>query len=455
MTGVHQHALFETPSSQHEGPSTGKAKFRKRRLKVVDLFAGAGGLSQGFHQAGFQIIGGSDHDPDACATYAGNFPQARTIVGDIRTKATRDEILDVARRADVIVGGPPCQAFSQVRNHSRLIDDPRNSLYREFVQTVDSARPAAFIMENVPGMAQMGVLEQVKQDLSISGAYDLNAQVLDAANFGVPQTRKRLIFFGVRRDLEVSPLMPTGSGATSRLGLRRDAQSYSVVSRSVEDLTILDHLRDTNDLSVVTAAQAISDLEVLESGRRAESIEIAELAEPQSAYQELMRRGLSDELMNVSVPRMNADTVQRLNAVPAGGNHRDLTDELRVRYLSDQRWGPANGSGQLGRAHYYAYRRLHPGMWGWTLNTKADSVYHYATARSLTVREFARLQSFPDHFVVTTDPRRGELTGRISGGAAHSRYRQIGNAVPPLLAMAIAREVSKVVNSALHRAADQ
>lgn len=455
MTSARQEALFETPLNRSDDANSSRAKPRGKRLKVVDLFAGAGGLSQGFQEAGFQVIGGSDHDPDACATYAINFPRAKTILGDIRVEATHEAVLDVARQADVIVGGPPCQAFSQVRNHSRLIDDPRNSLYREFVRTVDSARPAAFVMENVPGMAQMGVLHQVKQDLSIDGAYDLNAQVLDAANFGVPQTRKRLIFFGVRRDLGVSPLMPTGSGATSRLGLIRDSQSYRVTSKGLEDAELLDRLLDESDLSVVTAAQAISDLRQLETGRRSDSISVFDLPETAIAYQKLMRRGLDDELSNVSVPRMNADTVQRLSAVPAGGNHRDLSDDLRARYLSDQRWGPNNGSGQLGRAHYSAYRRLHPDMWGWTLNTKADSVYHYAVPRALTVREFARLQSFPDRFVVTTDPRRGNLPGRIGGGAAHSRYRQIGNAVPPLLAMAIAREVSKVVSSALQRAADQ
>ncbi len=184
-------------------------------LRIVDLFAGAGGLSQGFRQAGFRIIGGSDHDPDACATYAANFPEARTICGDIRHDDIKQQVLDAALQADVVVGGPPCQAFSQVRNHSRIIDDPRNSLYREFVDIVAHARPSAFLMENVPGMAQMGVLEQVRQDLVIGGAYEVNAQVLDAANFGVPQTRKRLIFFGVRRDLNVSPMMPTGSGATA------------------------------------------------------------------------------------------------------------------------------------------------------------------------------------------------------------------------------------------------
>lgn len=108
---------------------------------VVDLFCGAGGMSEGFRQAGFVILAGSDNDPDALATFAANFPESQTILGDIRIDAIKEKILDAARRATVLVGGPPCQAFSQVRNHSRMIDDPRNALYREFVSALRTALP--------------------------------------------------------------------------------------------------------------------------------------------------------------------------------------------------------------------------------------------------------------------------------------------------------------------------
>jgi len=356
------------------------------------------------------------------------------------------------------VGGPPCQAFSQVRNHSRLIEDPRNSLYREFVSTVGAARPAAFLMENVPGMAQMGVKAQVLEDLGLDGEYRVEAQLVDAADFGVPQTRKRLLFLGVRADLGAAPPQLVGTGATAAVQLVRFASDtsgaptgtgYAVAARPDElGEQIGIRLSDPLDGGVVSVAQAISDLSGLLPGRRGEALEPGELAAASSAYQLQMRAGLDGVLGNVSVPRCQADTALRLAGIPAGGNHRDLPEHLRARYLTGSKWGPSNGSGRLGRSHYYAYRRLHPDMWAWTLNTKGDSAYHFQAARCLSVREFARLQSFPDRFVFTTDPRRGPLPGRIDGGAAHSRYRQAGNAVPPLLAAAAAGALGESIRSA-------
>ncbi len=424
----------------------GRKSMKRKRLRVADLFCGAGGLSEGFRQAGYAIVAGSDLDPDACATFVLNFPEARTVCGDIRKPKTRPELLEAAAAAEIVVCGPPCQAFSQMRNHSRLLDDPRNSLYREFVRAVAKLEPLAFLMENVPGLDQMGVREQILEDLSIRGAYRVRAQVVDAADFGVPQTRRRVIFVGIHSSLAADPPALRGSSATSALTLRRRNGGARIRYEITEDGALFgaaERLGDPNDASLVTAEQAYGDLEPLLVGRRDETIPVDELPQPSSEYQRRMRSGLSDLLSNVSVPRINADTKLRLAELPPGGNHRDLPEEFRARYLTGALWGPHNGTGQLGRRHFYAYRRLHPAIWSWTLNTKADSVYHYRDRRALSVREFARLQSFPDSFVFTTDPRRGALPGRIDGGAAHSRYRQVGNAVPPLLARAIAAAVAE------------
>ncbi|MEJ0058428.1 MAG: DNA cytosine methyltransferase [Terricaulis sp.] len=417
-------------------------------LTVVDLFAGAGGLSEGFRQAGFSVLAGSDNDPDAMATYAKNFGEAETITGDVRSAKIRARILEHACTASVIVGGPPCQAFSQVRNHTRLIDDERNSLYREFVHVLGKALPAAFIMENVTGIDQMGAREQIAADLALNGEYTILPQVVDAADFGVPQTRKRLLFVGVKRSAKIDPPRFRGSGATNAVSLQRHVSPKGSKYRVHADKDLLggfaqQALSSSDDTSVVSAADAISDLRWLAAGNRDDVLAYPEVPGARSAYQRAMREGAFGDITNVQVPRIRSDTVLRLKGIPPGGNFRDLDEELLERYISGERWGQDNGSGKLSRQHFYAYRRLHPDIWAWTLNTKADSVYHYAEPRALSVREFARLQSFPDRFIFTTDPRKGSIEGRHDGGAAHSRYRQVGNAVPPLLANAVAQALTK------------
>ncbi len=418
---------------------------------VIDLFAGAGGIAEGFRQAGFQSVAASDIDPDACATFARNFPDAVVIHGDLRSAPVKSALLEAGRHADVVVGGPPCQAFSQVRNHTRLIDDPRNALYKEFVEVVSRVLPAAFLMENVTGIDQMGFREQIASDLALAGEYDVLPQVIDAADVGVPQTRERLVFIGVRKSSGRSAPCVERSGVCQAVALERKlcrngAFQYELaVAEDMFSPSLAAALGDAEDIRAVTAWQAISDLATLPVGNRSDEMEYKRLASPGSAYQRLMRQGNGELIRNVQVPRLRQDTSLRLQAIPPGGNHRDLPDALMQRNLSGQKWGPENGSGLLSRRHYYAYRRLHPDLWSWTLNTKADSVYHYKALRSLSVREFARLHSFPDRFVFTTDPRIGPLLGRHDGGAAHSRYRQVGNAVPPLLAKACASAIRRAV----------
>jgi DNA (cytosine-5)-methyltransferase 1 len=429
-----------------------KAIIQSQPLSVVDMFSGAGGLSEGFRQAGFAVLAGSDNDPDALATYSANFSEAQAILGDIRAPAVKEQILAAARKASVLVGGPPCQAFSQVRNHTRVIDDPRNSLYREFVETLREALPLAFVMENVTGMDQMGVREQILSDLATDGEYEVRAQIVDAADFGVPQTRKRLLFVGVRRGTGMSAPVLTGSGATgsvvlARFNGQRRPRYQLVTQQNLLSMRLAEALEDDNDPTAVSACQAISDLAALPVGNRRDVMAWDELPEPSSGYQRLMRANSRSEVFNVQVPRINKDTELRLQGIPQGGNHRDLQDRLLDRYLTGQRWGQDNGTGRLSRKHFYAYRRLHPALWAWTLNTKSDCVYHYDAARALSVREFARLQSFPDRFVFTTDPRRGPLDGRHDGGPAHSRYRQVGNAVPPLLAKGVAQRLLVELNA--------
>lgn len=418
--------------------------------RFVDLFAGAGGLSEGLRASGWIPLLGTDIDPDACATYQTNFTDASVLWGDVRSPEIRSQVVELAGRAHILVGGPPCQGFSQVRNHSRLIDDPRNSLYREFVELVAQTEPMAFIMENVPGMAQMGVAEQVESDLTCAGRYRVHSMLLDAADFGVPQTRKRIVFVGFHSDLGVAPPHIVGTGASAAIALNRPVRDataiVSATSGSLFGTDLLAQLADPWDDRVVSVRQALSDLAVLESvGYQHDSSAVGQLGPVESVYQKLMRDDGLNCVTNTALPRINDDTRIRLEAIPPGGNYLDLPDELLDRFLTGKRWGQSNGSGRLSRKHFYAYRRLHPDIWSWTINTKADSVYHWKKPRALAVRELARLQSFPDRYVFTTDERRGDLEGRVPGGAAHSRYRQVGNAVPPLLARAVARAIDELL----------
>lgn len=422
-------------------------------LTVIDLFSGAGGIAAGFRLEGFRSLAATDIDPDACATFRQNFPGAVVVHGDIRVPAVKSQLFEAGGNADVVVGGPPCQAFSQVRNHVRLIDDPKNSLYKEFVNIVGRVQPSAFLMENVTGIDQMGAREQIARDLELSGEYEVRPQVIDAADVGVPQSRKRLIFIGVKRSLGIAAPLVAQTLATKTLSLERlvSAQEHRYELKVHDDLFgcgLAGQLADPEDLSVVSAAQALSDLQGLPMGNRNDAIAYLDLPIAITAYQRLMRQDGGEFLHNVQVPRLRSDTAMRLAAIPPGGNHRDLPEALFERNLSGQKWGPENGSGRLSRRHFYAYRRLHPDVWSWTLNTKADSVYHYRAIRCLSVREFARLHSFQDRFVFTTDSRPGPLLGRHDGGPAHSRYRQVGNAVPPLLARACAKAIRAAVLAA-------
>ena len=238
-------------------------------LSVLDLFCGAGGFSEGFRQAGFRIVAGTDVDPDACATYAHNYPDAVTVCGNLTKEATRSRVVDAAVAVDVVVGGPPCQAFSQVRNHDRALDDPRNRLYREFLRMLERVEPRAFVMENVLGLAQLRVQERIAQDLLLSGKYCVSVQEVDACDFGVPQTRKRLLFVGLRTSLGVLPPKLRGSGASEHLLLTRTENGsvgYRPAPCGLSGRRFLERLLDNKDASIVTTRQAISDLRSFDPG---------------------------------------------------------------------------------------------------------------------------------------------------------------------------------------------
>lgn len=259
--------------------------------------------------------------------------------------------------------------------------------------------------------------------------------VLDAGDFGTPQRRQRLVFAGLSRELG-EPMLPSGSGVT-RLGLAEAGDSQQAELKQWAGEQAREILSDPWDDRAVTVAQALNDL--AEPGERYTT-------EPQSAYQQKLRTG-SDGPQDHIPSRTREDTRLRLEAIPPGGNVYDLPDDLLVRYLGGSKWGPAGNGERLSRRHFYAYRRLSPDRLAWTVNTKADFAYHYAFPRGLSVREAARLQGFPDRFHFATAPP--GTPGQLKNGARHSRYRQVGNAVPPPLAQAIATAIAGMLRAAV------
>jgi DNA (cytosine-5)-methyltransferase 1 len=425
-----------------------KSKRPQQTFRCLDLFAGAGGFSEGFRQAGFHTVAATDIDAWAGATYDINHRRHGTkfVLGDISERHVQEELFDGVRdvELDTVIGGPPCQGFSQVRNHDRLINDPRNKLYRHYVSVIRKLRPRTFVMENVPGLENLGggaVRAQILEDLSIENEYRVESRVLDAAAFGVPQNRLRILFIGVRRDLEIAPRFPESEFLSSLPFLERKQSGERWKYRhgkSSETVRSLAKLLDPNNSQLVTVEQAIGDLDWLTPNkklvRRPSDEAIEYECKAISAYQKARRVG-SNELFNADVPSIREDTVLRLRSIPQGGNFRDLPEHLAMRYLSDKKWGPELGRRTLSRKYFFAYRKLYPQQFSWTLNTKADCVFHYGKPRALTVREFARLHSFDD-------------TYHFMAGDRHSRYRQVGNAVPPLFAKAIGETLASILAQA-------
>lgn len=186
------------------------AKQIKKQIDVsrsIDLFCGAGGMTQGFKYAGYKTILGIDFDKSACNTYKINNPEIDTICGDLTNNTTKELVINIAKRekVDLICGGPPCQGFSLAGK--RFIDDPRNQLFKEYLYLVDNIKPKIFIFENVEGLLtfQQGkVYREILQEFSKIG-YNISAKMLKASEFCVPQKRKRIIIIGIREDISIKP----------------------------------------------------------------------------------------------------------------------------------------------------------------------------------------------------------------------------------------------------------
>lgn len=357
-----------------------------KKYTVVDLFCGAGGLSKGFMDAGYDVKIGIDWDDAALLTFSKNHGDAEACKLDL---FNLDNVMEIKNKLsdkgveqlDVLIGGPPCQGFSLAGN--RIESDERNTLYTAMVKTAELLKPKVVLLENVPGMIKLyggKVKDKIFEDFENLG-YKMNVKVLYAPEYGIPQIRKRAIFIGLLNSTEPfiypEPLL--------------------------------------TEENFVSCSDAISDLPTLEGDMDFDVKTIRDYKNaPTTEYQELMRRN-SSRVYNHTPTKHAQKTIDNISLVPDGGKYTDLPPELAGNFKYHE--------------SLHRYNSKKPSL---TIDTGHRTHFHYKYNRIPTVRENARLQSFPDDFIFY--------------GNKQQQYKQVGNAVPPLLGQAVATQILKYLD---------
>ena len=340
--------------------------------KIIDLFCGCGGLSKGFEDAGFETILAIDFWKDAIATFNHNHKNKVGFCGDIKS-FTNEDLKKLAEENEIVgvVGGPPCQGFSTVGK--REIDDPRNSLYKEYCRVVEQVNPEFFVLENVRGLLTLNkgsFRDSIIENFEKLG-YTVVYKLVNAADYGIPQRRYRVFFVGIKNKKFEFP---------------------------------------TEHENKITTKEALSDLpKAYEKG----TVNCAYASAPENEYQKLLR-GDQEFVLNHEVTNHSEATVDIISKIPDGGGIKDLPKEF---------WNV--------RKYNKAFERMSSTSQSNTIDTGHRNYFHYSENRIPTSREVARIQSFPDNFEFV--------------GSRTSQYKQIGNAVPPLLAQQIAEAIMKQI----------
>lgn len=371
-----------------------------RSLKMIDLFCGAGGLSLGFSQEGF-ITSLANDIQDCCVdTYAHNHPETprdHIVLGDIKDVVKNLEKLLDGRSVDIVVGGPPCQGFSMA-NRQRLIDDPRNYLYKSYVEVVKKVRPKFFVMENVKGM--LSVAEQVKEDFRNIG-YSVGCHVLNAKNYGVPQNRERLIYIG----------------NCIGIGNEEIFSEIFALSESIPEHNLGDALFALRELKA-SRIKNVTEAGSVESGYKIEKNNITDMNE----YISYINQGRTVAVVSNHKARYNNDRDIEIYGRMVQG---DRSDDPKIADIM-----PYARRNDIFKDKYFKLEndKVCKTI---TAHMKFDcNMYiHPTQARGLTPREAARVQSYPDDYFFR--------------GAYTKTYMQIGNSVPPLLGRAIAQVIKR------------
>lgn len=366
------------------------------KLTFIDLFCGAGGMSEGFENAGYNCILANDYDEQAIDTFKYNHKGVTTFCGDIK-EISATELMQAANckqgDIDVICGGPPCQGFSLAG--PRIAEDPRNKLFLEFVRMTREIKPKVVLLENVPGLISMqkgAVRKAILSEFSKIG-YECVSGIINAADFGVPQMRNRFIMIGVLNQYIPSLPSPTHGNNINQMNLFHKLQPY------------------------VTSWEALSDLPYVDQGEGAE--ELLHSSDYQNDYQ-LARRGhrTPNKIYNHRATKHSESVQHRYALIPEGCNNSSLPDDIRTK-----------------KNNVFKMDRNKPSR-TITCNHRTD-LLHPTIPRGTTVREAARLQSFDDDYRFF-----GNLTRKAKWVTQDD---QVGNAVPPLLAKALATHIKSVI----------
>jgi DNA (cytosine-5)-methyltransferase 1 len=367
------------------------------RPTVIDLFCGAGGLSEGFRQAGYRVLLGSDIDPTFGETFGRSHSGASFIAKPIQALSSSEILAATGLRIgqlDVLVGGPPCQGYS-VYNHGRGEHDPRAGLFREYLRIIREVAPKWLIMENVTGLLSISggqLIQTIANEISELG-YAVEWRVLRAEDYGVPQERRRVVFIANRIGAPILfPTIEYGEGL----------KPFTTIWDAIGDLPLL-------------AGEEQTDYPIT----------------PSTDYQLVMRQG-NPKLVNHYGPKLGKANQERIRHIPQGGSWRDIPFDLLPEGMKRAKRSD----------HTKRYGRPRLTDLSCTILTKCDihwgAYIHPIENRAFTVREAARLQSFPDEFVFY--------------GSMTEQFVQIGNAVPPMMAKSIADGITQA-NARIERIA--
>ena len=352
---------------------------------AVDLFAGAGGLSHGLSEAGFDVKVGVEIDHETALTLRKNHLGLQVIESDIRTvtgTAIREQSNLLDMQVSLVAGGPPCRGFSVSNRKNRHLSNPLNSLYHDFFRIVEDLSPKMFLFENVEGLCTLAEGAVLKDILTISSrlGYTTNHYFVNSEKFGVPQRRKRALFIGSKK------------------------KPFSLGSPQ---------------MPLVSVRQAIDDLPVIDNGNSIDSLPYSRNSRL-TDYQKLMRHKNEKVVVNNKVSKNGDLVLKRYKLIPPGGNWKNLPISLMSNYKN------------LANCHRWIYYRL---KWDEPSivisNFRKNMLIHPQQDRGLSVREAARLQSFPDHYIFC--------------GSLGSQQQQIANAVPPIMAKWIGKKLIKAL----------